>query len=510
MWIDTGIVALYLGVLVWIGLRGGRKVRKAGDFSASDGRYGTFVLFASLSASYIGGGYSSGNAAHAFSEGIGMTLALFGFSLATILIGKFLVPGVRRFEGARSVGGLIGRAYGRAAQVLTGFFSFLCCAGVVGAQMGAMGMVFNVILGIPPKTGILLGCGIILLYSTTGGLQSIILADMVQFVMLAVGMPLLLVMALSKAGGVGAVLESVPPEYLNPLNGTTAAGFLSLFLTMMFGEALAPPYTQRLLIGRNPEGTARATVLSGVFSIPFFLITGMIGMTAYALHVTSDPATAMPSLVQEVLPVGIRGVVMASMVSIILSAADGFLNGAAVGLVCDTVLVLRPGMSDKAQLRWLRAVNLATGAAAVAVAFVLPDIFNILIFAYSFWCPLILVPLAAALLGVRSNGRAFRGALLAGLASCLIWNFLLHKPRGIDGAMVGMACNLLVFWRRTRQFQRHREQRLSLCGDGGRPRRPAGRPARSPALRSFPRFFSRPPHPLRPDRPPQPEPRRRL
>ena len=474
MWFDTGIVVAYLGILIGIGLRGGKTVKKAGDFTASGGRYGTFVIFASLSASYIGGGYSSGNAAHAFSEGIGMTVALLGFSLATILIGKFLVPGVRRFEGAGSVGGLIGRAYGRAAQVLTGFFSFLCCAGVVGAQMGAMGMVFNVILGIPPKLGILIGCGIILLYSTTGGLQSIIIADMVQFVMLAVGMPLLLVMALARAGGPGAVLEAVPPEYLHPLNGSTAAGFVSLFLTMMFGEALAPPYTQRLLIGKNPEGTARATVLSGLFSIPFFLITGMIGMTAYALHVTTDPAAAMPALVQEVLPVGIRGVVMASMVSIILSAADGFLNGAAVGLVCDTVLVLRPGMSDRAQLWSLRAVNLATGAAAVAVAFTLPDIFNILILAYSFWCPLILVPLAAALLGIRSNGRAFRGALLAGLISSLVWNFLLHKPWGIDGAMVGMACNLLVFVHRTRQFRQHCRQTLSVWDTRRAPLRPAG------------------------------------
>ena len=474
MWFDTGIVVLYLGILIWIGLRGGKEVKKAGDFTASGGRYGTFVLFASLSASYIGGGYSSGNAAHAFSEGIGMTMALFGFSLATILIGKFLVPGVRRFDGIGSVGGLIGQCYGRCAQVLTGVFSFLCCAGVVGPQMGAMGMVFNVILGIPPKLGILIGCGIILLYSTTGGLQSIIIADMVQFVMLAVGMPLLLLMALARAGGIGAVMEAVPPEYLNPFNGTTVAGFFSLFLTMMFGEALAPPYTQRLLIGKDPKGTARATVLSGLFSIPFFLITGLIGMTAYTLQVTADPSAAMPSLVQEVLPVGIRGIVMASMVSIILSAADGFLNGAAVGLVCDTVLVLRPSMSDKSQLWWLRGVNLATGIAAVAVALVLPDIFNILVLAYSFWCPLILVPLAAALLGIRSNGRAFRGALLAGLVSSLVWNFLLHKPWEIDGAVIGLIGNLLVFVHRTRQFQRHRTQTLSLCETGKKP--PVRRP----------------------------------
>ncbi len=461
MWIDTGMVALYLAVLIGIGLRG--RVKDVKGFTAAGGKYGTLTIFASLSASYIGGGYSSGNAAEAFSEGIGMTIALFGFSLSTILIGKYLVPGVRRFEGEATVGGIIGVCYGRAARVLTGIFSFVCCAGVVGAQMGAIGLVFNVLLGIPPRLGILIGCGIVLLYSTSGGLQSVIMADLVQFAMLAVGMPLLLIMALNRTGGTEAMLQTLPSGYLNPFNGTTPSGFFSMFITMMLGEALAPPYTQRLLIGRNPKGTARATIFSGLFSVPFFIITGMIGMAAYSLHVTGDARAAMPALVMEILPTGIRGLVMASMVSIILSAADGFLNGASVGLVCDTVRVLRPDMSGRAELWWLRAVNLATGMAAVAVAFVLPDIFNILVLAYSFWSPLILVPLAAAMLGVKSNGRAFRYALLTGLFSCLVWNYVLHKPLNIDGAVVGILCNLLVFTACTRSYQKYRVQRVIMC-----------------------------------------------
>ena len=64
---------------------------------------------------------------------------------------------------------------------------------------------------------------------------------------------------------------------------------------------------------------------------------------------------------------------------------------------------------------------------------------------------------------MKSNGRAFRGALLAGLASSLGWNLLLHRPWGIDGAVVGMACNLLVFTIRTRQFQKYRAQKLLVC-----------------------------------------------
>ena len=177
MWLDTGIVIAYILLLIVMSLRGGRNVRNAADFTASGGRYGTLIIFATLSASYVGGGYSSGNAAKAFAGGIGTTLTLFGFSLAMILIGRFLVPGVERFPQAKTVGGIVGTAYGRSARVLTGFFAFLCCAGVVGAQMEAIGLVFHVLLGVESHVGILLGCGIVLLYTTFGGLQSVIVAD---------------------------------------------------------------------------------------------------------------------------------------------------------------------------------------------------------------------------------------------------------------------------------------------------------------------------------------------
>ena len=439
--VDIGIVAVYLLLLVGIGLRGGRQVKGAADFTATGRQYGTFVIFATLSASFVGGGYSSGNAAAAYEHGIGTALTLFGFSLGMVLIGRFLVPGVARFPEARTVGGIIGAVYGRGARRLTGLFSFLCCAGVVGAQMESIGLVFHTLLGVSAPAGTLIGCGVVLLYTTFGGLQSVIVADMVQFLLLAIGMPVLLVLAVAAGGGAKAVYEALPGELLNPLNHSSLPAFISLFFSMMCGEALAPPYMQRLLIGKTPRQTARGTVWSGLFSMPFFLVTAGVGLAARALNVTNDPAAAMPELIAAILPVGLRGVMMAAMVSIILSAADGFLNGAAVSLVCDAILPARPAMSDRTQLRWLRGVNLATGVAAVAISLAIPHVFSILLLAYSFWSPVVLVPLAAALLGVHADGRVFRRCAAVGLAVCLLWNLWWGKPWGIDGCLPGILAN---------------------------------------------------------------------
>ncbi|MBR2406220.1 MAG: sodium:solute symporter family protein [Clostridia bacterium] len=443
MW-DQVIVFGYLAVLVIVGLRGGGKIKNAADFTATGKRCGTAVVFATLSASFIGGGYSSGNAAAAYESGIGTALALFGFGIGMILIGKFLVPGVARFPHAKTVGGILGNVYGSRARFVTGLFSFLCCAGVVGAQMESIGLVFHTLLGVPKTAGIIIGCSVVLLYTTFGGMESVLTADMIQFFLLALGMPLLLLIAVIAGGGPAATWRAIPAELLDPLNQTTLPAFLSLFLSMMCGEALAPPYMQRLLIGKTPRETARGTMLSGAFSLPFFLVTAGVGLSARALGIEGDPATVMPDLILRILPIGLRGLLMAAMVSIILSAADGFLNGAAVSLVCDTILPRRP-MADRAQLHCLRTVNLLTGLAAMALAFLVPNVFSILLLAYSFWSPALLIPLAAALLGVRADERTFFRALISGVSVCLLWNHVLCRPLGIDGTAVGTLANFVVF-----------------------------------------------------------------
>lgn len=454
---DVGIVIVYILVLVGMGLFGGRKVKGADDFAAADKKYGAPVIFASLAASYVGGGFSVGNAAAAFENGVGMTAALLGFGVVTVLVGKYIAPGVRRFQGVSSTGGIAAAAYGKGAGVLTGLCGFLCCAGVVGAQMEGMGVTLHTLLGVSPTVGVLIGCGVVLLYSTIGGMGAVIAADMVQFFLLALGMPLLLVAALSRAGGVGAVLAATPPSFFNPLNGRSGAAFLSLLLTMALGEALVPPYTQRLLIGKDLRAASRGTVAAGLFSVPFFLITGLIGLTARALAVTDNAADAMPRLILTVLPVGVRGLVMAAMVSILLSAADGFLNGAAVSLVQDVIVPLCPTLSDKRRLFLLRVVNFLTGGAAVAAALLLPDVFGILTAAYACWAPLMVVPLAAALLGVRADGRTFFAAVFVGGATAVLWRAI-GSPLAVTGATVGTLANFLTFSLGARRCRRGRQE----------------------------------------------------
>src|SRR5690606_35693241 len=105
------------------------------------------------------------------------------------------------------------------------------------------------------------------------------------------------------------------------------------------------------MIGK-PAQVGRGTLWSGIFSFPFFVITGSIGLIAYLLNPSLDTANAaIPFVMGEVLPIGIKGLVVAGIISVSMSSADSFLNSAAVCLTHDVVKPLRQTpLSDRAEL----------------------------------------------------------------------------------------------------------------------------------------------------------------
>jgi SSS family solute:Na+ symporter len=436
--IDNLIILAYLGIVMYIGYTC-RNLGGFREFAISHGNYGWLAVFCTLSASFIGGGFSTGNAAKVFTGGIAYPLALCGFSLQIILVALFIAPRVKAFPGAMSVGDIMEPAYGRRARVLTGVFSVLICAGILGAQIGALGAIFNVFLGFPVFAGILIGCAIVFFYSTIGGMAAVVKTDIIQFFLLIIGIPLVFALGVRQAGGWDAFVSAIPANHLRVLGeGMPLALFVSLFLVFVFGETLVPPYVQRLLIGRDAKATTWGNFSSGVVSLPFFLVTGGIGLIALQLNPAMAPNLALPETVKMVAPIGVAGLIIAGVISIVMSSADSFLNASSVALVQDVWKPLSPNVPTEQQsLRVARWTNALTGGLALIFALSIPNVLDILIAAYDFWAPTILVPLAAVLLGFRVAPGSFYAAVIPGVIGTLAWDRLLERPWGVQGFLIG-------------------------------------------------------------------------
>jgi len=445
---DNIIVIVYLVIILIVGLLAGRKVKDLSQFSVAGRSFGSFIIFATLSASFIGGGFSMGNAEKVFLFGIVNIFALWGFSIKEILVAKYIAPHMDNYKTAISVGDIMEKHYGKISKVITGVFSVIVCAGILGAQIGSIGYIFNVFLDIPQVYGILIGCGIVFLYSTVGGMRSVVYTDVIQFIVLAVGIPLTLIFGIMKIGGITEFQAAIPATHLAFPGGLkTVTVFVSLFLTFLLGETLVPPYVQRLFLAKDKKHTRRGTMWSGIFSIPFFAITGLIGLVALALNPGLDPNLAMPYVIKEVLPVGICGIVVAGIISIVMSSADSFLNAASVSFIHDIITPLRKSrMTVKAEMLYVRLINILVGGISVIFAIKIKSILDILIYAYNFWSPIILIPLVSAILGLKVKFTHFIAGAIAGVTGVIIWNIIMKNPFGVDGLIVGIASNAIVFY----------------------------------------------------------------
>jgi SSS family solute:Na+ symporter len=446
--IDSAIVAMYLVGILALGLwAGGRGQANLIDYAVVSRSYGPLVIFATMSASFIGGGFSTGNAEKVFLFGVANIVGLWGFSIKEILVARFIAPRFVRFPNAISVGDIMATAYGKIGKVVTGLCAMFLCAGIVGAQVGAMGAVFNAFYGVDRLWGIGLGCGIVILYTTVGGMRAVITTDIVQFIILAVGMPLVLIFGISYVGGVDALIAALPADRLSiPGAHYEWLSLIALVLLFMFGETLVPPYVQRLCTGRSVQDAARGTFYSGLFSFPFFAVTGLIGLVALAMQPTLNANLALPHVVVTVLPPVLKGLVVAAVISIVMSSADSFLNSASIALINDVLqpLRIRP-LEDQQALRLAMVTTFAVGVFSVIFAITITSILDILIYAYNYWAPIVLVPLVAAIYGYRRGTLTFVAGAMAGLLTATFWNNILGKPAYIDGLVIGVFANLLIF-----------------------------------------------------------------
>ena len=444
--IDFSIVVCYLVAVLAVGVRSGRQIGTFEEYAVAGRSYSSLVVFATLSASFIGGGFTMGNAEKVFTFGIVNIIALWGFSLKEILVSKVIAPRVGAFPDAISPGDVMERDYGRVGKIVTGIFSVLLCAGILGAQIGAMGYMFNLFLGLPVWVGIFIGMGIILVYDTIGGMRAIVATDCIQFLLLAIGLPICLYLGIRMVGGIGVIWQAVPADHFRLFGSVTPVGFLSLFLTFLLGETLVPPYVRRLFISRDIANIERGTFWSGIFSIPFFAISGGIGLVALTMNDGLNPNLSLPYVIQTALPVGIRGIMIAGVLAILMSSADSFLNSASISFINDIVNPLRhETLGDRAGLIWARLATLLTGACAISFALTIPSILDILFYAYNFWAPIILVPLTAALLGQKAPKPAFVAGAASGILGVIVWNRLLEAPGGFDGLLVGVFSNAIAF-----------------------------------------------------------------
>ncbi|MDR2417113.1 MAG: sodium:solute symporter family protein [Holosporales bacterium] len=446
--IDIIIVGLYLAATLIIGVWSGWKISTFRNYAINDRSTSTFALCMTIAATYIGGGSTIGMAEKAFSSGIVFPVIYFLGSLNLFFIGLFIAPKMEAYlDKAQTPGSLAGLFWGHSGEFTVGVVGLFLSLGGVAAQISAMGLIFHELMGVSFELGACIGFGVLVMYSALGGIRAVVSTDTIQFMILAISMPLLAYLAVTSAGGLDHLLASVPESHLTlaPMRDQPMRYIPVLVSFLLF--LLAPTWIQRLLMGKDIRQLRKSFCTSTLVTSGVFICSAIIGLSALVVDPNIPSQLAMPYMIQTVMPVGMKGLMIAGLLAAIMSTADSDLNVSGIMVVRDLIRAYRGTMTDRQMIRYSQYATLIFGVLALLVALRFKSIIDILLYFNGFWCGTVLVPLSARLLGHKSSKYAFIWAAVMGILVVISWiAFDLEQHWGIYGLFPGMLVNTIVFF----------------------------------------------------------------
>ena len=401
--LDLIVMMLYMAGILAAGIWAKTKVTSQEQFLVAGRSVGPLLYAGTLAAIVLGGASTVGGVKLGYQYGLSGMWFVFMFGLGILVLSVVLVPRILNLN-LYTVPELLERRYSASARVAGGIVMVAYDFMVAVTATIAVGAVMEVIVGIPRTQAIVLSSAVMVAYSVFGGMWSLTVTDIVQFVIKTIGILfILLPAAILHAGGIGAMQQRLPAGFF-ALGNIGAAKIFSFFLLYFFGIIIGQDVWQRVFTARNVKVARNGGIAVGLYCVVYALAGALIGAAGreFLPHL-ADPDSAFANIVNIVLPAGLRGLVLAASLAAMMSTASACLLAASTVLLEDVYLRMRGAGSigSVGQSRW---VTLVLGVLMTVVASGTNDVIAAITVAYDLLVGALFVPVIGAMLWKRATG----------------------------------------------------------------------------------------------------------
>lgn len=430
----------YKIALVVIGVLANRRTRDAADFFLGGRELGPWVAAISASASSSSAWTLLGVSGAAYAWGLGalwiLPACVGGFLLNWYVLG----PRLRRLsrdDGSLTVTDVLagppGEPGSQAVRRLCTAIVLLSLLAYVAAQFQGAGKTFHQTFGMSTEAAVLLGAGIIVVYTLLGGFWAVSLTDTLQGLVMAAAAVLVPAAALVAVGGPGPLVQALGEVEVEGytslgrgLPTAAAVGFVLGLLGIGLGYPGQPHVVNRFMAIRDEASMVSARRIAITWAVVMYCGMLVVGWCARVLlPELGDPEVAFIESARMLLPPVVGGVMIAAVLSAVMSTADSQLLVAASAVAHDLRRADgRTGESTAAPLGRTRLVMVGLSAVAVGLAlWGSQEIFSRVLFAWTAmgaaFGPLLLVRVLAGpvRLGARLGSIALGFSLSVGAYS---------------------------------------------------------------------------------------------
>jgi SSS family solute:Na+ symporter len=321
----------------------------------------------------------------AYAGNLGFLQLVIGYLVARVILCLVLVP--QYFQGEfYTAYQLLEKRFGTRMKSAAAVIFLGTRALAEGVRISAIGKVVSVAFGTGETLSIVIIATLTLFYTLEGGMRAVIWTDVLQFALYITGSVAAFLLLLHKipggwpavtraAAAAGGKLTVFDFAFSLTKSYTFWSGLLGGTFLTMASHGTDQTMVQRLLASRNERDSKTALLASGVIifvQFALFLVLGvMLFVYAQNFPLTipgGDPDTIYPQFIVHSMPVGLAGIVLASIFAIAMSNASGSLNSLASSSIID--LGARRGESGTQSLVRSRKLTLVWGIVLGALGLV--------------------------------------------------------------------------------------------------------------------------------------------
>ncbi|WP_328538659.1 sodium:solute symporter [Streptomyces sp. NBC_00344] len=436
MAVDYAVIVVYLVGMLAMGWWGMRRAKSKSDFLVAGRRLGPAMYSGTMAAIVLGGASTIGGVGLGYQYGLSGAWMVVTIGLGLLALSVFFSARIARLK-VYTVSEMLDLRYGGRAGVISGVVMWAYTLMLAVTSTIAYATIFDVLFDMNRTVAIILGGAIVVAYSTLGGMWSITLTDMVQFVVKTVGVLLLLLpIAVVKAGGFSEMKAKLPTSYFDPL-GIGGETIFTYVLIYTFGMLIGQDIWQRVFTARGDKVARIGGTVAGTYCLVYAVAGAVIGTAAKVMYPKLPSAdAAFATIVKDELPVGVRGLVLAAALAAVMSTSSGALIACATVAnndIWSRLRGLRGGRdSDHDEVRGNRAFILVMGMLVICIAIALNNVVEALTVAYNLLVGGLLVPILGGLLWKRGTVHGALAAVSIGGLTVLglMWKYgaLANEP----------------------------------------------------------------------------------
>jgi solute:Na+ symporter, SSS family len=455
-------VIIYMLVMLGIGWWSSKKIKTSTDYIVAGRSLPLFFTIGTLFATWFCAGTLMGATAQAYLFGNqGVIFDPWGAAVCLILAGLLFARMMRR-GGYLTLVDFFDIRYGKKMGFASSIVLVIAEIGWVGAQLVAFGTILQIFTGLPLAYGIIISCAVLIIYTYLGGMWSVTLTDVVQMIILIVGIVIIFPYAISYIGGwdsfitnAGTWAES-PPFAMLP---TAEEGYLWYFgipgwfyyiaawMAIGFGSIPAQDLMQRLLSAKDEKTAVISSYIAGVLYLVVGMIPVLLGIAMYNVNADltiAETEMILPWMAINFLPPVLTAVFVAALVAALMSSSDSALLATSSIIGYNGLKYFKPEATPEETLKTTRLFVPIVAIFSLLLALYAETIYMLVVIAWSIILVGLFAPYAAGYFWKKCNESGALAALLSGFISWVALSYYYYYAETVE-ANIGIVEEGVVY-----------------------------------------------------------------